>query len=260
VAAIGDDRNNLKLLERAGVSIGFRAAYAVRRRVRFLVDGDDFAAVIPFVERSPGPPHPPRRHRAGKPEPERTWRQELRRKAVHACAALAVPLHRARPPWVLGFLTGAAMLYLVGEFFRLNGMSFPILSRVERWTLRRGERRRLALAPITLAAGVVLPLLCFPPAAAYVAVLIVAFGDSVASVVGRHWGRHPLPHNPYKTLEGSLVAFVAAVLCASVYLPFPSAMLIGVVASLIESLDLGDWDNLLIPLGAGLTATFLLPG
>ena len=257
VVAIGDDRNNVELLKAAGVSIGFCATYAVRRTARFLVDSRDFAEVAAFVNRAPGPPGPIRRRPGSSPSPVRGWRQELRRKSIHAAAVLTLLAHRRFPMSLSIALLSLSLLYLASEFFRLNGSAFPLFHRIMRRTMRRGERRRLALAPVTLAAGVLASLYLFPPRVAYAAILIVAISDSVASVVGSRWGRHPLPHNRYKSLEGTSVALIAAVCCAWVYLPLRIGLAAALAAAATESLDIGDWDNLLAPVAAGAMATVL---
>ena len=258
LVVVGDDRNNLELLERAGVSIGFHATYGVRRRVRFLAEGDDFAEVARFVNRRPGPPRPPPRRAAPETAPARRWMQEIRRKLVHAMAAVIPMVHRRSPAVVSFLLLLVGALYLVSEFFRLNGSRFPVFGRIMRWTIRRRERRRLALGPVTLALGVIGSLWLFRAPVAYAAILIAALSDSVAAVVGTHWGRLPLPHNRYKSVEGTAAGLAAAFCCAWTHLPIHVALATAFVASAVESLDIGDWDNLLVPLACGAAATALL--
>jgi phosphoserine phosphatase len=255
VVAVGDDRNNLRLLECAGVSVGFQATLAARRRARFLVDGADLAQVLRFVHRPPGAAAPARRPLATEKSPLRFWRREVGRKAIHALAALTPALHRRFPMTVSLGLGAAAGLYLIAEFLRLNGVRLPVYGRLMLRVIRRNERRRLALAPLTLAAGVLASLALFAAPVAYAAALVVAISDSVATLIGRRWARIPLPHNPYKSVEGSLAALAAAFVCAWACLPAPQALTAALAAALVESLDIGDWDNLLVPLAAGVAAT-----
>ena len=86
------------------------------------------------------------------------------------------------------------------------------------------------------------------PAAATVGVLVLAIGDSAASLVGRAFGNTTLPYNPGKTLLGSLSLFAVGVIVAIFFVSVPWAILVGLVASLVESLPLGPTDNLLLPL------------
>ena len=274
VCAIGDDRNNLPLLMAAGTGIGFNATTAVRRRVEYLVDDDHLTATLRFA--LPG-------QRLGRALAEQTmperrpWHREILRKVVHLTSAL-VPLLAATPASEAASLMPAAVsapgrlvaasllvlwciaLYLVSECFRLYGRALPVVRWLERRVMRRHERRELAEAPLALAAGVLLALWCFPAPIGLACVLIVAVADSVASVVGTHWGRLPWLHNPLKTVEGSGAFFAAALVCASVYLPLPSALMVAAIAAAVESLPLQDWDNFLTPAATGLVSSFLLGG
>lgn len=102
--------------------------------------------------------------------------------------------------------------------------------------------------------GMALAAWLFPPATAAAAVLILAWGDSIAALIGPYGNISYL--NPKKTWEGILAGILAATLAASFAVPFTIALAASSVAMLLEGLDLklGSWkidDNLLIPLAAG---------
>jgi phosphoserine phosphatase/dolichol kinase len=253
VVAVGDDPNNLPLMRRAGISIGFHAVYSVRREVSHLVESDDLADILPCALGASGPhllPH--------HPSATRSWHHEIVRKSLHM-SALAVPFLAAwSVPGVTLLLLALAAGYLVLEFWRIHGVHLPLAHRLTQLVLRRAESRRLATAPLTLAFGMMVSLWCLPLRVAQSCILIAAVADSAASIIGARWGRIFWSHNRLKSLEGSAAFLVSAVVCATVYLPLRSAVPLAIIAALIESLPLQDWDNFLMPVGAGLIAATLL--
>ena len=253
VVAIGDDPNNLPLMRRAGISIGFHAVYSVRREVGHLIESDDLADILPCALGATGPhllPH--------HPSATRSWYHEIARKGLHM-SAVAVPfLAGYSVPGVTLLLLALAAGYLVLEFWRVHGVHLPLAHRLAQAALRRSEARRLASAPLTLALGMLVSLWCLPLPVAQSCILIAAVADSAASVIGARWGRTFWSHNRMKSLEGSAAFLVSAIVCASVCLPLQSAVPLAVVAALIESLPLQDWDNFAIPVGAGLIGVTLL--
>ena len=99
---------------------------------------------------------------------------------------------------------------------------------------------------------------------AYVAaILALAFGDAVAALVGRRFGRHPYAiGRARKSLEGSAAFFVVALLVCAV---FPRAESVAAVAmfalatTIAEAFAGDGFDNAAIPL-AGLLALRLFGG
>jgi phosphoserine phosphatase len=253
VVAVGDDPNNLPVMLRAGVSIGYHAAYNVRRRAQVLVEEDDLRHIV-------GPALGTSRHRfpllylSGK----RKWLSEVFRKMLHLTAILVVILAPRYPIGVTFVLLWAMALYLVLEFWRLNGASFPLVRRVNRLAMRQYESRESAIAPLTLALGMLFALWCLPERIGLACILIAAVADSSAAVIGSRWGRIPWTHNRLKTIEGSSVFFVSALVCGLVYVPLPKALVLAVLSTMLESLPVQDWDNFITPVGTGLLAALLL--
>lgn len=250
-AVVADDRGNLDIVKRARVGVGFRSTYTIRRHANHLVDDPDFAQVAHIVTAPHAAMRDERREVAS---PLR----EVQRKLIHMLAALTVIVHPVFPNAIHPVLILAAMAYATEEVLRLNGASLPLLSPVARRVMRCGEARRMAVAPLTLAAGVLLSLALFPSQVAYAAILIVAVADSAASLVGINLGTTRLPYNRRKTVEGTLASLGAGVACALLYLPLWPALAAAAFGALIESLDFGAWDNLLLPIVAGTAGTAAL--
>ena len=66
-----------------------------------------------------------------------------------------------------------------------------------------------------------------PRAGATVGILVLAVGDSVASLAGRAFGSTALPHNPGKTLVGSFSLFAVGVIIATFFVSVPWALAVG---------------------------------
>lgn len=235
VTVVGDDINNLEIMAVAGRSIGFHATRKVRKHVGFLVEADDFSKVADLVlSGDSAPPDKP------------VFQVELRRRLIHM-AAFAIPfLFEREPLLTLLGLVLAAVFFSFSEFLRLNGFRFPGIAGLTRLAIRSAEKRRFAVAPLALALGV-LVCLFFEPPIPVLAIGIIAFGDSVAGLVGQFAGRLRLPYNRKKTWEGTLAGFGVCLILCHAFLAWPQAIGVAAVAVLIESLPLGPWDNLVVP-------------
>lgn len=183
---------------------------------------------------------------------------EVLRKSIHVLIGM-VPLLAA---WdrsaTLFLLTLGLFAYLVAEGLRGAGYEVPLISEVTRRASRARDEGRLVLGPFTLGLGAWLCLAWLPPAAAALGIYALAFGDGLASLVGKTLGRTPLPFCQGKTLEGSLTV-VAAVFVVSLShgVAWPAALTTAFIAAALEALPLQDWDNVVLPLGTGLLVTLL---
>jgi dolichol kinase len=91
-------------------------------------------------------------------------------------------------------------------------------------------------------------------AVANAAILSLALGDSLSTIVGTRWGKHPLIFNPRKTWEGSLTFVVAAFIGALTQVPLIAALAGAIVGAITEAYSPVD-DNLTIPLVVGTVIT-----
>lgn len=253
VVAVGDDPNNLPVMMKSGLSIGYHAAYSVRQRAHVLVEEDDLRLIVePALGQ--GKQKYPLLYISGKSR----WFREVFRKILHLTAimvAIVGPFHQMA---VTGILVCAMGLYLVLEFWRLNGASLPFVQWVHRLAIRQHESRESAIAPLTLALGVLFALWCLPQNIGLACILITAVADSSAAIIGSRWGRIPWAYNKQKTVEGSSVFFLSALVCSIVYVPMPQALLLAAISTLLESMPLQDWDNFVTPVGTGFIAVLLM--
>ena len=105
------------------------------------------------------------------------------------------------------------------------------------------------------------------PEYAAIGILIMAWGDGMAALVGQHWGRHPYQvFGMNKTWEGSLtmggVSFlvsccILSAIQGSNWQTWAVSLAVAVAATGLESFSQWGIDNLLVPLGSAALA-FLL--
>ena len=250
VIVVGDDRNNLDIMEFAKVSIGFNSYYPVRKKAKYLVDSHDLRKVLDYIyiednpsfdELSSGMRH----------EISFSWMQEFRRKGVHFGAVLVPVLAGINFSITLDLLMAITVLFIFSELLRLNGVSLPVISPITRLCIRTREQRNFTIAPVVLSLGIIFSLLLFPKLIANVVIIIVAFSDSIATVIGRFYGRVKIPYNHGKSVEGSIAFLVSAFICSIFYVPLGIALIVSFVSCIIESLPI-KFDNISIPLGTGL--------
>ena len=256
VIVVGDDRNNLGMMTLAKSSIGFNSNYQVRKMAKYLVDGNDLTKILDciYIEDDPTFGELSLSIQHGRSS---SWGQELRRKAVHACSMFIPFLSGVNFHMTLVLLLTITVLYMVSECVRLNGIRFPVLGLITRLCVRSNEMRQLTLAPLTLAVGVILSLVFFSELIAFVVILILAFADSFATLVGKFYGRAKIPYNRKKSVEGSVAFFVTALICALFFLPLKTALIASFVSCIIETIPF-KFDNISIPLGTGLFLGLLI--
>jgi len=185
-------------------------------------------------------------------------RGELVRKSLHMLVALLPTLAATvGVQAALGILTLGTLVYSTSEYLRLSGYRVALITRITVLASRGRDEQGFVLGPVTLAIGAMLALLLYPSTAAALAIYALAFGDGIASLVGRAFGR--LRHVDGKTVEGSLACFGAVWISALVVTEnLVLALIIAVAATLLEALPTGDMDNIILPVGVGLIATVLL--
>jgi dolichol kinase len=145
------------------------------------------------------------------------------------------------------------------ECFRLSGLSIPLISSITAMAARSRDRDRFILGPVTLGLGALLALLLYPSPAASIAIYALAFGDGFASLVGKLFGSVRPSFMLGKSIEGSAACFTAVLFAAyAVSGSLALAFLVAAVATVVEALPLGDYDNIALPISAGFAAHILM--
>ncbi|MEN6364006.1 MAG: diacylglycerol/polyprenol kinase family protein [Rectinema sp.] len=182
-------------------------------------------------------------------------RTEAIRKSIHLVIALIPLLATLNRTLTLILLAAGTCVYIASETLRRRGIRVPIVSALTAASARNRDSGKFILGPVTLGTGAFLSLLLFPEPAASIAIYTLAFGDSFSSLIGKTVGRIPMPFTRGKSLEGSLACFTVtfASALAITARPGPSAI-VALVSTLVEGLPLKDWDNIALPLAAGITS------
>ncbi|GMO27350.1 MAG: phosphatidate cytidylyltransferase [Termitinemataceae bacterium] len=178
---------------------------------------------------------------------------ELLRKSIHLLIALTPSLAAINKYGTVILLTGGVMLYIFLESLRISGITVPFFSSITKAASRSRDKNCFVMGPVTLGCGALIALLLYPSAAAAIAIYALAFGDGFASLVGRIFGRIRPAFLCGKSVEGSVACFIAVFVSAwHVSKSIKISVVAALAATVVEALPLEDYDNIAIPVAAGL--------
>lgn len=184
---------------------------------------------------------------------------EIIRKAIHFFIAAVPSLAAINKAATVGILMAGTLGYTIMEYLRLSGVKVPVISSLTSVASRPRDRGRFVMGPVTLGLGALIALLLYPSPAAAIAIYALAFGDGIASLVGKFFGKTRPAFLFGKSVEGSLACFSAVLASAyavsgSMRVAFTAAF----TAMVVEALPLEDYDNMLIPVTVGLAIQFTI--
>lgn len=178
--------------------------------------------------------------------------KEIFRKSIHLCSAF-IPLFLHYLYWpVMIALAVVLIFYCVSEALRLNGINIPVISTITNVAARKRDENHFVLGPVTLTVGILLTAFIWDEIPYTVGIFALAFGDGLASLSGKLFGRIIIPFTKGKTVAGSLTCFAAIFI--SCFCVTKSSLIAIIVASsgmIIELLPIKDIDNIMIPVILG---------
>lgn len=184
---------------------------------------------------------------------------ERARKAAHILSNLSACLS----VWILGLQT-TSYLVLLALFVGILVMHLTIMGikvpGIEGWLNKVGRVGETpGEGPFYNALGILfaLGMLRSEPMAAVAVILMFGLGDGFATYTGTTYGKHKLPWNKNKTIEGTL-GFMAGAMCALLIMPVPVTFLGAALGAIVESLPLKLNDNITLPIALSLLFYFLL--
>lgn len=185
-------------------------------------------------------------------------RKELFRKTIHLGSAFVPLFAKFFYRETIALLSAVTVLYILFELLRLRGKNIPLISGITQFAARKRDEGKFVLGPVTLSVGILIVLVMFPHTPAAIGILALSFGDGLASLVGKCFGKHRLPFIRSKTIVGSLACFCAvfvSTLCITHNMI--TGFVIAIVATLAEALPLKDFDNILIPIVCAAAASLM---
>jgi dolichol kinase len=181
------------------------------------------------------------------------FRTEIVRKSIHFSIALSPAMAAVNRPFTVMLLIIGTLGYTAMEYLRLCGVKVPVISSLTSMASRSRDVGHFVMGPVTLGLGALLALLLYPSPAAAIAIYALAFGDGVASLVGKLFGSWRPDFLRGKSVEGSVACFIAVLVSAyAVSNSARIALTAAITATAVEALPLEDYDNLAIPLTVGL--------
>jgi dolichol kinase/phosphoserine phosphatase len=241
VVAIADDPNNMDIILKSSLGIGFNPSRTIRRYADIVIDGYNLFEILPFMvpeERLPRDLH----------ESTHSTRREMYRKFIHFLGVPLPFLAYLNEKLIFFVLLGVIFVYSLSEFLRYMGFHFPFFSHITKKAKRLSEIRGFIMGPVSLTVGILLTIAFFEPVAYLPAVLVVCISDSLSGLVGKKFGRHPL-HIYRRTLEGTAAFYLSAACILVFFLPLPLVPVAALIPTALELISPYDLDNLLIPLG-----------
>jgi len=184
-------------------------------------------------------------------------KSEMLRKALHFLIALAPSMAAINMAVTVTILIIGTLGYTFMEYLRLSGVRVPVVSSITSMASRQRDYGRFVMGPVTLGIGALLALLLYPSYAAAIAIYALAFGDGIASLAGKFFGKRRPAFLMGKSIEGSLACFIAVfasayMVCGNVHIALVAAF----TGMVVEALPLEDYDNLAIPITVGLAVQF----
>lgn len=187
---------------------------------------------------------------------------ETKRQIIHA-SGLLISFYILWAGWKLSVITMSLILVstaLISETHK-RGINIPLMSLV----LDNCERpdvieERPAKGALLFFVGSMASLILFKNNLNIVSasIIILAMGDSVSTLIGKKFGKHKIPYNKMKSIEGSFSGFVFALLGAQIFVKFPIAIIGAFSAMFAESLPISIDDNISIPIISGMIMTIAL--
>lgn len=180
---------------------------------------------------------------------------ETKRQLIHLSGAL-IALGIYKVGWTMGVAVLAIASicnFTIGRLYRA-GIKLPVFGSLIDFAERPGAIQETpggGALHFFLGSLITLLVFSFDFGIACASIMVLAVGDSISTLFGKRFGRHHIPYNPEKSVEGTLAGMVSALAGASIIVPPHLAALGALGGMFAESLPLKIDDNLLVPLGAG---------
>lgn len=172
---------------------------------------------------------------------------EMVRQTIHFIGIAVIPLSMFFPPqqfWAF------VQILIVLALIVMGTEKYGTLKKLQR------KNEDIYLRAVLFVSSMALTWIIFPFHIASAAIIALCIGDSMSTIYGKHFGKTPIPYSKNKTIEGSIAMFMSTYVILFFLLGREIALLIALLATVVESLPRID-DNVSIPLVVALALTFM---
>ncbi len=182
--------------------------------------------------------------------------QDISRKIVHICAAswLIFWIFLDMDSWTKYLNIAPAAIWFV--LLIIKGFTASPDDDAVKTMTRTGDRQELLKGPLYFTMVMILMgTLMFEQYTAAVTMGILGFGDGLAPLFGKYWGKHRYTIMTEKSVEGSIAFLIFGILGAVLFgfiifghIDFKFIILAAAISTIVEAVSPKDIDNLLIPI------------
>jgi phytol kinase len=192
--------------------------------------------------------------------------QEISRKIVHIAAGswlLFWPLFTLTD-WTKYLNIAPALIWSI--MLLIKGFTALPDDKAVKTMTRTGDRKELLKGPFyfTLVMNVMGTVFLFYTGA-IISMGFLSWGDGLAPVFGKKFGKHKYRILSDKTLEGSIAFFISGIAGSILFslillgnVNFTLIIITAIITTLVEAASPPNWDNILIPVSAMLVSYFYL--
>jgi phytol kinase len=182
--------------------------------------------------------------------------QDLSRKVIHIAAGswLIFWIFYDQTHWTKYLNIAPAIIW--SALLLLKGFTARPDDEAVKTMTRTGDRKELLKGPLyfTLVMNLMGTFFFYTPFA-ITSMGLLGWGDGLAPVFGKKFGKHPYKVFAVKTIEGSVAFLIFGIFGASLFhlllsgsIPITDILFCAVITTIIEAVSPRDIDNLLIPL------------
>jgi len=132
----------------------------------------------------------------------------------------------------------------MSEIFRIKGFYFPIVQEISSFCRKKNEYGFLVEPFLYITSLFILSLLELD--LFLVGSIPLVVGDAFAGLIGYRVGKHSIPYNKSKTIEGSVAFFLSSFLAYLIFFNPLNSLILSLFATFVEGL-LKRFENILLP-------------
>ncbi|WKC89019.1 diacylglycerol/polyprenol kinase family protein [Borreliella japonica] len=186
------------------------------------------------------------------------FRYEIFRKFFHIFSLIVLIFYEIN--FWIGFVFNMLfmILYLTSEVFRITKKKLLFFKNISDIILKSRKilPNKVSFSPVFLFLGILVSYCLVMEPFNYIGIFSVCLGDGFASLAGKLIPSFKLVND--KTISGSFVVFCVTFFSYYYFFPYlTAALILGILAVLVELFDFANYDNLFLPLVVSNSSYFL---